>query len=252
MTTAPHGKGLPGWVEVAADDTAKAIKFYTELFGWSSQSIGDDSFEYHILMNGDKTIGGLSGKMNPGQPSAWLTYFETDDIEQTIADVNANGGMTYMPATPMPGGLFTIASDPAGAPLGIVQSTSLNDSYAEQGGLLWYELEVAKEELFEKNLEFYKKVFGWTSKIEVESPEMTYATVGQVIGVYTGSEFPEYFKGQSQWSVTFAEEDVEAFAKKAEALGAKVESISKGTPYGDFAMLRDPEGAFFVVMHGNM
>ncbi|MDR0299397.1 MAG: VOC family protein [Streptococcaceae bacterium] len=250
MTTAPHGKGLPGWVEVSANDTAAAIKFYTELFGWTSQSIGDETFEYHILMNGEKTIGGLSGKMNPGQPSAWLTYFETDDIEKTISDINANGGMTYMPATPMPGGLFTIASDPAGAPLGIVQSEQLNDSYTEQNGLLWYELEVAKE--FDKTVDFYKAVFNWAPKEEVKSEEMTYLTVDQILGIYTGSDFPSYFNNQSQWSVTFAEEDVESFAKKAESLGAKVENIMKNTPYGDFAMLRDPEGAFFVVMHGNM
>ncbi|WP_054639196.1 hypothetical protein [Lactococcus fujiensis] len=75
-----HKKGLPAWVEVAADDTRAAIKFYTELFGWTSQSIG-----------------GLSGKMNPYQPTQWLTYIETDRIEQTIEDVKAHGGQIYMP-----------------------------------------------------------------------------------------------------------------------------------------------------------
>ncbi|GAB2025033.1 VOC family protein [Lactovum odontotermitis] len=251
MTIAPHGKGLPAWVEVSANDTAAALKFYTELFGWKSQATGDENFEYHVLMNGDKTIGGLSGKMNEYQPSQWLTYFETDDIEKTIADIKANGGMTYMAAMPMPGGLFTIASDPAGAPLGVVQSTQMNSSYAEENGLLWYELEVSKE--LEATLNFYEKVFDWQPKTEYDNDEMTYATVGQVLGVYyTKKDFPEYFKNQSQWSVTFGVEDVEAVAKNAEALGGTIESIQKDTPYGDFAMLRDSEGAFFVVMRGNM
>ncbi len=244
-----HKKGLPAWVEVAADDTHAAIKFYTELFGWTSQSIGDDQFEYHILSNNGKTIGGLSGKMNLYQPTQWLTYIETDRIEQTIEDVKAHGGQIYMPATEMPGGLFTVASDPAGTPFGIVEGTGMNDALNEVGGICWYELEINKA--FDETVEFYTRVFGWEPHKEVESPEMTYLTVDQMIGVFTGSDFPSYFNNQSQWSVTFDVEDVEAFAKKAEGLGAKIEAVTQNTPYGDFAMLRDPQGAFFVVMKPN-
>ncbi|MDR2976091.1 MAG: VOC family protein [Streptococcaceae bacterium] len=250
MTAAPHAKGLPGWVEVSAANTDAVLKFYTDLFGWSAQDIGNDKMAYFILMNGDKTIGGLSGKMNEFQPSQWLTYFETDDIERSIKEVNENGGMTYTPALSIPGGLIAIASDPAGAPLGLVQSEQMNDSYAEENGLLWFELEVSKD--LDKTLDFYRQVFNWTTKPVIENEEMTYLTVDQVIGVFSGKDFPDYLGNQSQWSVTFAVEDVEAMAKKAEALGGKVESIMKGTAYGDLAMLRDPEGAFFVVMHGVM
>ena len=247
--TSVHGKGHPGWVEVAATDTAAALKFYTELFGWTEQSIGDENFEYHILTNGDKTIGGLSGKMNEYQPSQWLTYLETNDIEKAIADVAANGGTTYMPATPMPGGLFTVASDPAGAPLGIVQSEGTFDSDGEENGLVWFELEV--KDKFKETVDFYKNVFAWEPETGYDAPEMTYLTVAPWIGIYTGPDFPAYFKGQSQWSVTFKVSDVEAMAEKAKALGATVEHVMKDTPYGDFAMLRDPEGAFFVVMKPN-
>lgn len=154
-----------------------------------------------------------------------------------------------MPAMEMPGGHFTIASDPAGAPLGIVQSVGLNDSFGEENGLCWYELEV--KENFAATLDFYKNVFDWNPHVEYEAAEMTYLTVGDNIGIYTGPDFPEYFHGISQWSVTFKVSDVEEIATKVEALGGKVEAVTKATPYGDFAMLRDPEGAFFVAMKPN-
>lgn len=73
----------------------------------------------------------------------------------------------------------------------------------------------------------------------------------QIGGVYSGTDFPEYLNNQSQWAVTFHVEDVEAFAQKAEQLGATTLRVSKDTPYGDFVMLRDPQGAFFVGMKPN-
>ncbi|HEY0222822.1 MAG TPA: VOC family protein [Lactovum miscens] len=249
MTKTVHGKGMPGWVEIVADDTAAAIKFYTELFGWTEQSIGDENFEYHILMNGDKTIGGLSGKMNPGQPSAWLTYLETDNIDATIKDINDNGGTTYMPPTAMPGGRFTIISDPAGSPLGIVESDGVFDSNGEKNGLVWFELDI--KDKFLETVEFYKNVFGWDPETGYDTAEMTYLTVAPWIGVYTGPDFPEYFKNHSQWSVTFNVSNIDLFAEKAETLGARIEHVMKDTPYGDFVMLRDLEGAFFVGMTPN-
>ncbi|MQW23367.1 MULTISPECIES: VOC family protein [unclassified Lactococcus] len=249
MTTL-HKKGLPAWVEVAADDTKAAVEFYTSLFGWTSQSIGDENFEYHILLNNGKTVGGLSGKMNPYQPTQWLTYLETDDIEKTISEVTENGGQIYMPATDMPGGKFTVASDPAGSPFGIVEGTGMNEALNEVGGICWYELELNKA--FNTTVDFYSAVFGWQAHTEIDTPEMTYLTVRQMLGIYTGPDFPAYFKDQSQWSVTFAVEDVEAIAKTAEGLGATVEAVRTGTPYGDFAMLRDPQGAFFVAMKPNL
>lgn len=247
---APHAKGLPGWVEVAATHPEKIAEFYAQLFGWKISIMdSDDSFEYRIIQNGDKTIGGLSGKMNEYQPSQWLTYLETDDIAKTIDDITANGGTVYMPAMEMPGGQFTVASDPAGAPLGIVQSVGMNDSFGEENGLCWYELEVNNK--FTETVDFYKSVFDWTPKTEYEAPEMTYLTVGDNIGIFTGPDFPTYFNGQAQWSVTFKVSDVEVIAAKVESLGGKVEAVTKDTPYGDFAMLRDPEGAFFVAMKPN-
>ncbi|MDR0297595.1 MAG: hypothetical protein LBI11_02965 [Streptococcaceae bacterium] len=248
--TAPHKKGLPGWVEVSADKPEEAVKFYSALFGWTIEKMeGADDFVYYIIKKGDKTLGGLSGKMNPMQPSAWLTYIETDDIDKTIADINAHGGMTYMPAMPMPGGMFTVASDPAGSPFGVVSGAGMFESDGEENGLCWFELEVNGK--FAETVDFYKAVFDWEPKTEYEAPEMTYLTVAPQIGVFNSPDFPDYFNGQSQWAVTFNVADVDALAEKAKSLGATIESVSKGTPYGDFVMVRDPEGAFFVGMKPN-
>lgn len=158
--------------------------------------------------------------MNPYQPTQWLTYLETDDIEKTISEVTENHGQIYMPATDMPGGKFTVASDPAISPFGIVEETGMNEALNEVGCICWYELELNKA--FNTTFDFYSAVFGWQAHTEIDTSEMTCLTVGQMIGIYTGPDFPAYFKDQSHWSVTFAVEDMEAIAKKAEGLGATV------------------------------
>jgi hypothetical protein len=247
-----HGKGLPGWVELAANDPETAVKFYSELFGWEINIMdSNDSFQYRIIMNGDKMIGGLAGKMNEYQPSAWLTYLETDEIDKAISDVKANGGMVYLEPMPMPGGKFTVASDPSGTPFGIieVEKGHTNDTIGEVHGICWYELDVKAH--FDETVNFYEQVFGWSPNVELDTPEMHYLMVGDSIGVFTGNEFPDYLHDQSQWAVTFHVVDVEVAAAKAEVLGGKILNVSKDTPYGDFAMLADPEGAFFVVMKPN-
>ena len=257
MTTAPHAKGLPGWVELTVDNAEAAAEFYAALFGWSIQLMDPvDDFQYRIIMNGGKTIGGLMGKANDYQPTQWLTYFETDKLEETIDAVKANGGAVYMDPMPMPGGRFTVASDPAGAPIGLMESDNANDSYGEANGLTWYELEVADREKLPVTVDFYREVFDWATDEQINTEDMTYTTFGknhdeQVGGIFGGQEFPGYLNNQSQWAVTFAVDDVDAMADKAKALGASVEGVMKDTPYGNFAMLRDPQGAFFVIMKAN-
>lgn len=80
---APHAKGFPAWVEISANQPDKIAEFYSKLFGWNIFIMDpNDQFQYRIIQNGEKTIGGLAGKMNENQPSQWLTYLETDDIEK--------------------------------------------------------------------------------------------------------------------------------------------------------------------------
>lgn len=253
--TAQHGKGLPAWVDLAVDDIATAKEFYEQLFGWQIEKMADDeTFTYYTITNQGASIGGMMGKMNPYQPTAWLTYFETPDIEQSIVDVNNAGGKTYLPATDMPGGKFTFASGLADEPFGLVEGTGMFTAFGRNlaGDLCWFELEVGKN--FPMVAKFYEDVFESRLTKVADEDTFRYYTFGpddqrQVGGFYDASlEFPSYLNGQLQWAVTFVVEDVNEFTTRLTELGGTVDSTSFDTPYGDFAMVHDPQGAFFVAM----
>jgi predicted enzyme related to lactoylglutathione lyase len=256
--TAIHKKGLPAWVEVAADDVAASKKFYEDLFGWTINKMdptGQDPMNYHIITDAaGKTIGGLAGKMNPGQPNMWFTYFQSDNLDETNAKIKAGGGRTYMESMEMPGGHFTVASGVLDEPFGVVESDDAFESWRDtEGSLIWFELEGKGDG--GKVREFYSDVFGTEYN---EIPGANYWTFGdgkdeanQVGGIFatTDADFPEYLGGRSQWAITFQVSDVDVFAKKVESLGGLVDKVMKGSPWGDFAMVRDPQGAFFVGMN---
>ncbi len=62
--------------------------------------------------------------MDPASPSykedRLLIYLATDDIDATLADVEAHGGKTVMPKTEIPHvGWWAVFTDPAGNHLGL-------------------------------------------------------------------------------------------------------------------------------------
>lgn len=252
--SAMHGEGLPGWVELSTDDPAAAAAFYGELFGWTHETSGEGAREYRVASSRGRQVAGIAGKMNPGQPTAWLLYFGCDDLPATIAAVKEAGGRVYMEPMEMPGGTYTFASDAVDAPLGLMQAApeSRFEAFGEPGDLVWFELQ--SQQPADQAAAFYEKVFGWRLGREVESPDMTYLTftgAGQEIpsgGIFSSPEMPDYLGGYSLWTATFSVEDVPASAARAESLGAEVAMLETGTLYGDFAALRDPQGALFVIM----
>lgn len=252
--TANHGHGLPGWVELASDDPDAAVAFYSELLGWTGEAMGQEGFPYTVASNKGRLVAGIAGKMNPGQPTAWIVYFATDDLPGSIAAVKESGGRVYMEPMDMPGGKFTFASDAVDAPLGLMQAgpESRFQAFGDPGDLVWFELQSMKPAA--QAAAFYEKVFRWTVSTEIESPEMTYLTftgAGSSMpsgGIFSAPEMPGYLGGYSQWAATFAVDDAPATAAKAESLGATVAMLQTDTPYGDFAAIRDPQGALFVVM----
>ena len=252
MGTAQHGVGMPGWVELSVTDLPAAQSFYSQLLGWTFQELPGGPLPYYIIFNKDRVIGGLTGKWNEYQPTQWLTYLQSDNIDASIEAINSSGGKTYMPPTDIPGGKFTVASGIADEPFGVVQSEGFFEAFGDVGDLIWFELQSTKD--VTATVDFYRAVFGWKTSVLEDMPYVTFGLKegqeNQVGGVYSaaGDDFPGYLDGQAQWAVTFHVSDVQAVADAAVALGGQSLSIDKGTPYGDFAMFRDPQGAFFVVM----
>ena len=102
-------------VEIPAQDTAAASKFYADAFGWNIQV--DPSFNYHMFQADPGPGGGFVeiGGMGDYKQGEVLIYIGTDDIDATLAKVEALGGKTLQPKTEIPQmGWFAYFADPAG------------------------------------------------------------------------------------------------------------------------------------------
>jgi predicted enzyme related to lactoylglutathione lyase len=106
--------GALSWNELATADMDGSAEFYKELFGWQADPMEDMPFPYRIIQN----AGASNGGMRPSQenePTYWLVYFGTDDIDASVAKSGELGGTTLMGPMDIGMGKIAILQDPQGA-----------------------------------------------------------------------------------------------------------------------------------------
>jgi uncharacterized protein len=107
------------YFEVPADDTQRAKDFYAELFGWQFRPM-QEGFEYHMLEEGIEP-GGAIYPSQTGEKGA-IIYFESDDVDASVEQVNELGGSAE-DKQPIPGvGWFARCEDTEGNPFSIFQA----------------------------------------------------------------------------------------------------------------------------------
>lgn len=100
----PMHHGAPSWFETYTPDVEAGKKFYTELFGWSAQTMPMPGMEYTVFSLGEKMVAGMMpptpemGEM----PRAWFTYFTVDDTDETAKKAGELGGMVVVQPTDIP------------------------------------------------------------------------------------------------------------------------------------------------------
>jgi predicted enzyme related to lactoylglutathione lyase len=113
--------------ELAADDVGAAKKFYKKLFDWKLQDTGPEMGNYTLIDFGSKSSGGgMTAKMMPKQPTAWLSYVEVASVKKTMAKVEKAGGKVWVAYQEIPGmGAIGVFSDPQGAALGVWEKAKM-------------------------------------------------------------------------------------------------------------------------------
>ena len=107
-------------IEIPANDLQVAGKFYAEVFGWNIQA--DPMYNYSMFQAEGGPGGGFvstheatDGGMVSYKPVSLLVYIASDDIDSTLAKIEAQGGKTVLPNTEIPHvGWFAIFTDPTG------------------------------------------------------------------------------------------------------------------------------------------
>ena len=108
--------------ELPAKDSARAKEFYGSLFGWqwNTQDMGPE-MKYHMVQFGDEMGAGLY--KSPDKVKGLIVYFDTDDIDASLARVRELGGETEDGKMPIPGiGWFARCKDTEGNPFSFFQS----------------------------------------------------------------------------------------------------------------------------------
>ncbi|HEY5906373.1 MAG TPA: VOC family protein [Actinomycetota bacterium] len=120
--------------EIPADDVERAKSFYGSVFEWDLNTMQMDEGEYTIATTTpvDESMmptepGGINGglmRRSDETPSPVITI-DVDDIEQSLKNVEAAGGTTVTPRTPIPGmGAFGYFKDPEGNVMGLWETSA--------------------------------------------------------------------------------------------------------------------------------
>lgn len=245
--------GTPSWVELSSPDVEASAAFYRGLMGWEATAPVDETGGYRIFEQDGRSVAGLMGHMQEGQPTAWATYVSVADADATAARVEAAGGSVIVaPMDVMDIGRMAFFADPTGAAFGVWQPKAFRgaDLVNEPNSLCWNEVLTRDGDA---GRAFYPAVFGWTAgRPSFEGAPESY-TVWELDGRPVGGmmEMSEpWFPPEvpPHWAVSFAVADCDATVATARELGASVTHEPMDMPIGRFAGLVDPQGASFTVM----
>ena len=248
--------GLFSWVDLSTTDTAGAKAFYSGLFGWEADDTPIDMGGFYTTFRVDGfSVAGM-GELPPdmqaqGVPPNWSSYVKSSDVNAVAAKVAAAGGAIIMPPMDvMEEGRMMIASDTTGAVFGVWQPKNHIGAQLVNipNTLVWNELQTRD---VETGKAFYEAVFDWAVEIDKSGYVMFRNNGRMQAGMLTmneafGDDVPP------NWAVYFLVEDVDASVTKAQDLGGTilVPTMPAGE-MGHFAVIQDPQGAIFSIIHFN-
>ncbi len=246
ITSYEHG--VPSWVDIGTPDPTAAVRFYSELFDWDSQDMGEEAGHYTIVSKGGKMVAAISPAQDPGPPR-WTTYINVDDVDAVAAKAEAAGGnVIAAPMDVMTAGRMAIFADTTGA---IIAAWQPRDHLGAQlvnepGAFIWSELATSD---LAKSKSFYSAAFGWGwgGSDEYAEAQVSGRSIGGVL-----PRPPDYPADMpDSWTVFFGSADVDGDVKKATDTGATVVVQPTDIPdTGRFAVLVDPQGAVFALFKG--
>ena len=254
-----YPQGAPSWAELATSDEQAALGFYSQLFGWEdeAQELPEGMGFYHLQTQGGEHIAAISAQQPDeaaqGVPPHCNTYLSVDDVDATTSLVkDAGGALLAEPFDVMDAGRMAVIQDPTGAIVSLWQANQAIGASlrAEPSAIGWQELNTTDPA---RAGAFFAELLG------VEIAEEDMGDLGTYTLIRAGGEdagginqiTPEMGEMPPSWLVYFAVEDADASAAKVKDLGGQVLMEAIDTPPGRFAVVADPQGAAFAVMHFN-
>lgn len=252
--------GTTAWLDLAAQDLSAVIPFYTGLFGWDLEDLGEEFGGYHLVRSGGKLVGGamsVAGMTCPEGtplPSEWGVYLAVDDVDARVEKAVAAGGGIIVPADDIGDhGRMAVVLDAVGAPIGMWQPRELEgyEFTGAPGSPVWCELMTHR---YDDASAFYTAVFDaelvpMAEEMDDDGSGFRYATNGPGEGASWGlcdaaGMMPEDAMG---WRVYFGVETTDPALERVRELGGRVLDGPIDSPFGRITTIADPEGASFQI-----
>jgi predicted enzyme related to lactoylglutathione lyase len=240
--------GTPNWVDLGIPDLDRAKEFYGAVLGWGYSEEGPpETGRYTMCLLRGKQVAALMQNPDPDATDFWWNaYFATDDVDGAVKRIiDAGGTIPMEPMDIMDQGRMAIAIDPQGGQFGLWQGRAMIGAQivGEPGAIAWTEQETPDTKAASA---FYGTVFE-RPVVPMDMPDFDYSTINvddqPVAGIWG---MPE--RDKARWVTYFAVEDVDAAVSTATEKGGTVEKAAQDSPYGRYAVLKDPFGATFAAI----
>ena len=112
--------------EVMAEDPARAIKFYKNVFGWEIVKWAEGAQDYWLVTTGSNEEPGINGGIakSQGQPMT-VNTIDVPSVDDFSAKVVQNEGKIVVPKMAIPGvGYLVYCQDTEGVMFGLMQADS--------------------------------------------------------------------------------------------------------------------------------
>ncbi len=241
--------GVICWVDLTTPDVDSAKRFYGRLFGWSFEDIEtEEGLIYSMAQIHGYNVCGFEPMdrevQQAGELPYWTAYVKHSDVDSAAQKAAAGGGEVLIPPFDLlDSGRMTVIEDPTGAMIGVWQPREHTGAQLVNvyNTLVWNELQtrdVAGAKAF------YAAVFGWTYDIMFGDDIVCKAGERVQAGIFQMTR--QMADVPPNWTNYFLVESAAKTAALAEGLGGGV--AVPVTPLGEngrFAVLRDPQGAYF-------
>jgi len=265
--------GVPCWIDTSQPDPEAAVDFYGGLFGWEFKNVVPPGApgKYFLAFLRGREVAAISSISESAPPTAmWDTYVWVDSADEAASTVREAGGGVVREPFDVPGaGRMAVFADPEGAVFCVWQAGQHRGARVvnEPGSLNFNDLHTRDVEGAKS---FYGSVFGWKTLalgsafeawtlpgygdfLERQDPDLRkrLAELGGPAGFedVVASLNPiadDQLDLPAHWGVTFAVDDADAVAAKAEELGGTVVVPPFDAPWVRMTVLTDPQGATFV------
>jgi uncharacterized protein len=240
------------WLELGTTDQNGAKRFYSNLFGWTSEDVpmGPDMAYTMFRMSGKDVCGAyhlMKEQLDAGVPPHWMLYIKVDNADNAAAKALRLGAKQVVAPSDIPNvGRFAVFQDPTGAAISVFQPGQHPGlkNFGEVGALCWADLNSTDPE---KAGRFYADCLGWTYETGKDGYRHIMNGPGKenmIGGIAPRMQAPP--GTPSHWLPYFHVTDCTMSAAKAAQSGAKtIMPAELMADVGTIAVLADPQGGVF-------